>query len=126
MKYLPPIQELCKPIPPPTVIELHSLQKFDDRDIPYSKPPAQCFDEVDDFIVKQYNFNSRIENHFIKNSHTIGDLHDIVDRTCNDVNVLIKHFHMVQTQIDQLTKVQKELLVNNSVATKINCLSSNN
>ena len=28
--------------------------------------------------------------------------------------MLIKHFHMVQTQIDQLIKVQKDLLVNAS------------
>jgi hypothetical protein len=28
--------------------------------------------------------------------------------------MLVKHFQMVQTQIDQLTKVQKDLLVNTS------------
>ena len=37
-----------------------------------------------------------------------------MERTSNDVKMLIKHFHMVQTQIDQLTKVQKDLLVNAS------------
>ena len=36
--------EDVKPIPPPIVIEVHSLQRFDDRDIPYYKPPAQSFD----------------------------------------------------------------------------------
>jgi hypothetical protein len=41
-------------------------------------------------------------------------LQDIVERTSNDVNMLVKHFQMVQTQIDQLTKVQKDLLVNAS------------
>ena len=107
MKYLPPIEELCKPIPPLPVTEVHSLQRFDDGDIPYSKPPTQCFDEFDDFIGKKCNFNSRIENLLMKNSHAISDLHDIFYRTANDVKVLIKHFHMVQTQIDQLTKVQK-------------------
>jgi hypothetical protein len=35
-----------------------------------------------------------------------------VERTANDVKILVKHFQMVQTQIDQLTKVQKDLLVN--------------
>jgi hypothetical protein len=39
-------------------------------------------------------------------------LQDIVERTSNDVKILVKHFQMVQTQIDQLTKVQKDLLVN--------------
>ena len=109
VKYLPPIEELCKPIPPSTVIEVHSLQRFDDGDIPYSKPPAQCLDEFDTFITKQCNFNMRIENHLMENSRAISDLHDIVDRTSNDVKILIKHFHMVQTQIDQLYKVQKEM-----------------
>jgi hypothetical protein len=37
-----------------------------------------------------------------------------VERTSNDLKMLVKHFQMVQTQIDQLTKVQKDLLVNAS------------
>jgi hypothetical protein len=37
-----------------------------------------------------------------------------VERTSNDVKMLVKHFQMVQTPIDQLTKVQKDLLVNAS------------
>jgi hypothetical protein len=39
VKNLPPIEELCKPIPRSSTIEVHSLQCFDNRDIPYSKPP---------------------------------------------------------------------------------------
>ena len=35
-----------------------------------------------------------------------------MERTSNDVKMLVKHFQMVQTQIDQLIKVQKDLLVN--------------
>jgi hypothetical protein len=34
VKNLPPIEELCKPIPYSSTIEVHSLQRFDDRDIP--------------------------------------------------------------------------------------------
>ena len=41
-------------------------------------------------------------------------MHDIVERTSNGVKMLIKYFHKVQTQIDQLTEVQKDLLVNAS------------
>jgi hypothetical protein len=37
VKNLPPIKELCKPIPRSSSIEVHSLQRFDNRDIPYSK-----------------------------------------------------------------------------------------
>jgi hypothetical protein len=47
----------------------------------------------------------------LENSRAINKLQDIVERTFNDVKMLIKHFQMVQTQIDQLTKVQKDLLV---------------
>jgi hypothetical protein len=36
VKNLPPIEELCKPIPHSSTIEVHSLQRFDDRYIPYS------------------------------------------------------------------------------------------
>ena len=50
----------------------------------------------------------------MENSRAINNLHGIVERTSNDIKMLVKHFHMVQTQIDQLTKVQKDLLVNAS------------
>jgi hypothetical protein len=114
VKNLPPIEELCKPIPHSSTIEVHSLQRFDERDIPYSKPPDQCLDEFDNFIVKQENFNRMVQNHLLENSRAINKLQDIVERTANDVKILVKHFQMVQTQIDQLTKVQKDLLVNAS------------
>jgi hypothetical protein len=38
----------------------------------------------------------------------------VVERTSNDVKMRVKYFQMIQTQIDQLTKVQKDLLVNAS------------
>jgi hypothetical protein len=44
----------------------------------------------------------------------MNKLQDIVERTSNNVKMLVKHFQMVQTQIDQITKVQKDLLVNAS------------
>jgi hypothetical protein len=112
VKNLPPIEELCKPIPRSSTIEVHSLQRFDNRDIPYSKPLDQCLDEFGNFIVKQDNFNKRVQNHLLENSRAINKLHDIVQRTSNDVKMLVKHFQTVQTQSDQLTKVQNDLLVN--------------
>jgi hypothetical protein len=60
VKNLAPIEELCKPIRHSSTIEVHSLQRFDDRDIPYYKPPGQCLDELDNFIVKQDNFNRMV------------------------------------------------------------------
>jgi hypothetical protein len=110
VKDLPPIEELCKPIPHSSTIEVHSLQRFNNRDIPYSKPPDQCLNKFDNYIVKQDNFNMRVQNHLMENYRDINKLHDTVERTSNDVRMFIKHFQMVQTQIDQLTKVQKDLL----------------
>jgi hypothetical protein len=81
VKNLPPIEELCKPIPRSSTIEVHSLQRFDNRDIPYSKPPDQSLDEFDNFIVKQDNFNKRVQNHLLENSRAINKLQDIVERT---------------------------------------------
>jgi hypothetical protein len=83
---------ISKPIPRSSTIEVHSLQRFDNRDIPYSKPPAQCLDEFDNFIVKQDNFNKRVQNHLLENSRAINKLQDIVERTSNDVKMLVKHF----------------------------------
>src|SRR4051812_43096305 len=41
VKNLPPIEELCKPIPHSSTI--HSLH-FDEGDIAYGKPPNQCLE----------------------------------------------------------------------------------
>src|SRR3954464_5922475 len=113
VKNLPPVEELCKPIPPST-IQVHSLQRLDRGDIPYSKTPDQCLDEFNNYCIKQDNFNKRVEKHLEENARAISILHDILERTSNDVKILVKHFQMVQTQIDQLSKVQKDLLVNAS------------
>ena len=37
-------------------------------------------------------------------------MHDVLERTANDVKGLTKHFVIVQTQLEQITKVQKDLL----------------
>jgi hypothetical protein len=50
----------------------------------------------------------------LENSRAINKLQDIVERTSNDAKMLVKQFQIVQTQIDQLTKVRKDLLVNAS------------
>ena len=53
VKNLPPIEELCKPIPHSSTIEVHSLQHFDEGDIPYGKPPDQCLEELDIFLLNK-------------------------------------------------------------------------
>jgi hypothetical protein len=74
VKNLPPIEELCKPIPHSSTTEVHSLQRFDDRDIPYSKPLDQCLGELDNFVVKQDYFNRRVQNHLLENFRAINKL----------------------------------------------------
>src|SRR3954449_1951735 len=66
VKNLPPIEDLCKPIPPSPMIEVHYLRSFDKGDIPYLKPPDQCLEELDTFIAKQGNFNKKVENHLME------------------------------------------------------------
>src|SRR4051812_27752855 len=38
----------------------------------------------------------------------------VLSRTVNDVKGLVKHFHMVQTQLEQISNVQKDFLANNA------------
>ena len=92
------------------MVEVHSLHNFTVNDIPYSKPPSQCLDEFDNFIVKQTHFNMQIQEQLNDNTLVIKNLHSVLEKTANDVKGLVKHFHMVQTQLEQITKVQKDLL----------------
>ena len=74
----------------------------------------QCLDEFDNFIMKQGHFNNHVQSQLHYNSMTIKNFHDVLDKTANDVRGLVKHFHMVQTQLEQNTKVQIDLLSNMS------------
>ena len=62
VKNLPPIEELCEPTTHPPMVEVHSLLDFNASDVPYGKPPDQCLDEFDNFIMKQNHFNTRVQN----------------------------------------------------------------
>ena len=66
-------------------------------------------DEFDSFIVKQTQFNAQVQNQLNENSLCIKNLHATLGRTVNDVKGLVKHFEMIQTQLEQLTKVQNDL-----------------
>src|SRR3954470_3023758 len=56
----------------------------------------------------------RIKSQLHDNSLAIKSLLDVLGRTVNDVKCLVKHFHMVQTQLDQISNVQKDFLANNA------------
>src|SRR3954467_5289430 len=114
VKNLPPIEKLCEPTTHPPMVEVHSLLDFNASDIPKGKPPDQCLDELDNFIMKKSYFNEKIQGQLHDNTLAIKSLLDVLERTVNDVKCLLKHFHMVQTQLEQISNVQKDLLANNS------------
>ena len=58
---LPPIEALCEPTTHPPVVEVHSLLDFNASDVPHNKPPYQCLDEFDKFIIKQTHFNTQVQ-----------------------------------------------------------------
>src|SRR3954465_8219630 len=113
VKNLPPIEKLCEPTTHPPMVEVHSLLDFNASDIPKGKPPDQCLDELDNFIMKQNHFNKKIQGQLHDNTLAIKSLLDVLGRTFNDVKCLVKNFHMVQTQLEQISNVQKYLLANN-------------
>src|ERR1041385_6305833 len=61
--------------------------------------------------MKQNHFNERIQSQLHDNSLAIKSLLDVLGRTVNDVKCLVKHFHMVQSQLDQISNVQKIFLL---------------
>ena len=67
-------------------------------------------DEFDNFIIKQTHFNTQVQNQLQEKIYIVKNLHDVLERTANDVKGLTKHFTMVQTQLEQIAKVQKDLL----------------
>src|ERR1041384_1627491 len=100
VKNLPHIEKMCETTTHPPMVEVHSLLDFNASDIPKGKPPGQCLDELDNFIMKQSHFNERIQGELHDNSLAIKSLLDVLGRTVNDVKCLVKHFHMVQTQVE--------------------------
>ena len=52
VKNLPPIEEIHGLDNPIQVVEVNSLYKFDEGDIPHNKSASQCLDGFDNFMVK--------------------------------------------------------------------------
>ena len=52
VKNLPPIEEIHGLDNLTQVVEVNSLYRFDEGDIPHTKLASQCLDEFDNFIVK--------------------------------------------------------------------------
>src|SRR3954454_12074654 len=90
VKNLPPIEKMCEPTTHPPLVEVHSLFDFTESYIPKGKPPDQCLDELDNFIIKQDHFNTRIQSLLHDNSLAIKSFLDVLKITVNDVKSLVK------------------------------------
>src|SRR3954466_4516033 len=64
--------------------------------------------------MKQSHFNEKIQGQLHDNTLAIKSLLDVLGRTVNDVTCLVNHFRMVQTQLEKIFNVQKDMLANNA------------
>jgi hypothetical protein len=110
VKNLPPIEEIHGLDNPTQVVEVNSLYRFDEGDIPHNKSASQCLDEFDNFIVKQENFNAYVSRQLKRNAYMLDHLGDYMSRTVNDLKLISKHASMVTTQVEQVLKAQDDLL----------------
>ena len=63
VKNLPPIEEIHGLDTLTQVLDVNSLIRFDEGDIPYNKSASQCLDEFDNYIVKQGHCNAYVYLH---------------------------------------------------------------
>src|SRR3990170_1594661 len=112
VKNLPPIEEIhgLDTPPPPKVVEVNSLMKFNDNDNPHNMHPSQCLYEFENYIRKHDHFNANVMKQLKYNCDMIACLSDLLFRISNDVRGVGKHASMVQTQLEQVAKSQRELL----------------
>ena len=105
VKNLPHIEEIHGlDTPPPQVVEVNSLMKFDESGIPYNKHHSQCLYEFDNYIRKQDHFNENLIKQLKYNYDMIAFLSNLLFRITNDVRGVGKHASMVHTQLEQFAK----------------------
>ena len=100
VKNLPPIEEIHGLDNPTQVVEVNSLHRFDEGDIPHNKSASQCLDEFDNFIVKQETFSAYVSRQLKRNAYMLVPLGDYMSRTINDLKLISKHASMVTTQVE--------------------------
>ena len=97
VKNLLPIEEIHGLDNPTQVVEVNSLYRFDEGDIPHNKSASQCLDEFDNFIIKQENFNAYVSRQLKRNAYMLDYLGDYRFRTVNGLKIISKHASMVKT-----------------------------
>ncbi|KAI4999477.1 hypothetical protein ZWY2020_004066 [Hordeum vulgare] len=110
VKNLPLVEEIHGLDNPTHVVEVNSLRRFNESDIPFDKPASLCLDEFDNFVAKQQSFNDYVSRQLEQNAHMLSHFSACVDRDVNDLKLLSKHASMVTTQVEQVHKAQNDLL----------------
>ena len=110
VKNLPLVEEIHGLNTLTQLVEVNSLYRFDEGDIPHNKSASQCLDEFDNFTVKQENFNTYVGRQFKRNSYMVEHLSDYMSRVKGDLKLISKHASMVTTQVEQVLKAQDDLL----------------
>ncbi|KAI4981727.1 hypothetical protein ZWY2020_022219 [Hordeum vulgare] len=110
VKNLPPIEEIHGLDNPIQVVEVNSLRRLNESDIPFDKPASLCLDEFDNFVAKQQSFSDYVSRQLEQNARMLSHLSVCVDRNVNDLKLLGKHASMVTTQLEQVLKAQNDLL----------------
>ena len=82
VKNLPPIEEIhgLDTPPPPKVVGVNSLMKFNDNDNPHNMHPSQCLYESENYIRKQDHFNGNVMKQLKYNSDMIARPSDLLFR----------------------------------------------
>ena len=65
--------------------------------------------DIDNFIVKQENFNAYVSRQLKRNAYMLDHLGDYMSRTVNDLKLISKHASMVTIQVEQVLKAQDDL-----------------
>ena len=78
VKNLPPIKEIhgLEAPPPPKVVEVKYLMKFNDSEEPRNKHPSQCLYEFDNYI-RKHRFNANVMKQLKYNYGRIARLSDL-------------------------------------------------
>ena len=85
-------------------MKVNSLYRYDKVEIPSTKFASRCFDEFDDFMSQQENFNAYVSRKLKNNSYMIGRLSDYMFRVKGELKCTSKHDLMVTTQVEQVLK----------------------
>ena len=110
VKNSPPIEEIHGLDNPTQIVEVNSLHRIDEGDIPHNKSASQCLEEFDNFIVKHGNCNPCVGRQLKRNAYMLDHLSNYMANVKGELKLISKHASMVTTQVEQGLKAQNDLL----------------